>query len=101
MLRVVVIFFLAVAGFVFAEAQSVTFTIDLKRKAQTIENIGASGAWYSELIGKNWPTAKKERMAELLFSKSFDSSGNPLGIGLSAWRLNKATTAVYVINFAE
>lgn len=27
-------------------------------------------------------------MAELLFSKGFDSLGNPLGIGLSSWRFN-------------
>jgi len=69
-------------------AQPVTFTINTKKKAQTIENIGASAAWYSEGIGKYWPQEKKERMAELLFSKSFDTSGNPLGIGLSAWRFN-------------
>ena len=69
-------------------SQSVTFTIDLKSKLQTIDNIGASGAWFSEGIGKYWPGAKKERMAELLFSRKFDKSGNPLGIGLSAWRFN-------------
>ena len=68
--------------------QPVTFTIHLDRKAQTIENMGASGAWFSEGIGKYWPSEKKERMAELLFSKAFDKSGNPLGIGLSAWRFN-------------
>jgi O-glycosyl hydrolase len=69
-------------------AQSITFTINLKKKAQTMENIGASGAWFSEGIGKYWPAGKKERMAELLFSKGFDAAGNPLGIGLSAWRFN-------------
>ncbi|MDQ6815568.1 MAG: beta-glycosidase [Bacteroidota bacterium] len=68
--------------------QAVTFTIDAKRTAQTIENIGASGAWFSEGIGKYWPPEKKERMAELLFSKGFDKAGNPKGIGLSAWRFN-------------
>lgn len=68
--------------------QLVTFTIDPSKKAQQIENFGASGAWYSEGIGKYWPAAKKERMAELLFSKGFDKNGNPLGIGLSAWRFN-------------
>lgn len=68
--------------------QPVTFTIDLGKKAQTIENIGASGAWFTEGIGKYWPAAKRERMAELLFSKAFDKSNNPLGIGLSAWRFN-------------
>lgn len=82
------VFFAAVQFCFEATAQSIIFTIDLKRKAQTIENIGASGAWYSEVVGKNWSAEKKERMAELLFSKSFDSSGNPMGIGLSAWRFN-------------
>ncbi len=69
-------------------SQPVTFTINFKVKAQTIDNIGASGAWFSEGIGKYWPAAKKERMAELLFSKAFDKTGNPFGIGLSAWRFN-------------
>lgn len=68
--------------------QPVKFTIDLANTAQTIDNFGASGAWYSEGIGKHWPDATKERMAELLFSKAFDASGNPLGIGLSCWRFN-------------
>ncbi|EHQ25920.1 glycoside hydrolase [Mucilaginibacter paludis] len=63
-------------------------TIDLNKIAQTIENIGASGCWYSEWIGKYWPAAKKEKIAELLFSRSFDKQGNPAGIGLSAWRFN-------------
>ena len=69
-------------------AQPVTFTIDLKRKAQTIDNFGASAAWFSEGIGKYWAADKKERMAELLFSKAFDKTGRPLGIGLSAFRFN-------------
>jgi O-glycosyl hydrolase len=73
---------------VFCQEQLVTFTIDLKKKAQTIENIGASGAWYTEAVGRYWPAEKKEAMARLLFSKAFDKSGNPLGIGLSAWRFN-------------
>ncbi|MES2773107.1 MAG: glycoside hydrolase [Bacteroidota bacterium] len=68
--------------------QPIQFTIDLKKKVQTVDNFGASGAWFSEGIGKHWAAEKKERMAELLFSKGFDSSGNPLGIGLSAWRFN-------------
>lgn len=68
--------------------QTVTFKINTKNTAQTIENFGASGAWYSEGIGKYWDAQKKERMAELLFSKAFDKAGNPLGIGLSAWRFN-------------
>ncbi len=65
-----------------------TITIDAKNTAQTIHNIGASGCWFSEGIGKYWPVAKREKMAELLFSKERDGQGNPKGIGLSAWRFN-------------
>ena len=68
--------------------QTVTFTIDRSKTAQTIENIGASGAWFSEGIGKYWADSVKNKMAELLFSKAFDQNGNPLGIGFSAWRFN-------------
>src|SRR4051794_23918334 len=69
-------------------SQPVTFTIDTRKTAQAIDNFGASGAWFTEEIGKYWPREKKERMAELLFSKAFDSSGQPLGIGISTWRFN-------------
>jgi O-glycosyl hydrolase len=65
-----------------------TIAIDAKNTAQTIHNIGASGCWFSEGIGKYWPVAKREKMAELLFSKEKDAKGNPKGIGLSAWRFN-------------
>ena len=53
-----------------------------------MDNIGASGCWFSEGIGKYWPSEKKERIAELLFSQKADKQGQPLGIGLSAWRFN-------------
>jgi O-glycosyl hydrolase len=65
-----------------------TITIDAKNTAQTIQNIGASGCWFSEGIGKNWPVEKREKMAELLFSKATSADGTPKGIGLSAWRFN-------------
>jgi O-glycosyl hydrolase len=84
-------FFLQVfASPVFAQekSQPVIFTIDTKNKAQTIQNIGAAGCWFSEGIGKYWPEQKKEQIAAWLFSKSFDKKGNPEGIGLSAWRFN-------------
>ena len=67
---------------------TITIQIDLNKKAQTIDNFGSSGCWFSEGIGKYWPSAKKEKIAELLFSKKIDAIGNPLGIGLSAWRFN-------------
>jgi len=63
-------------------------TIDLSKTAQTIHNIGSSGCWFSEGIGKDWPAAKREKIAQLLFSKKLDQNGNPEGIGLSAWRFN-------------
>lgn len=63
-------------------------TIDLNAKRQTIQNFGSSDAWNTERIGKYWPTEKKEKLAELLFSSEKDANGNPVGIGLSAWRFN-------------
>jgi len=68
--------------------QPVTINIDINRKAQKIDNFGSSGCWFSEGIGKYWPNDKKEKIAELLFSKKLDLDHHPLGIGLSAWRFN-------------
>ncbi|MES2827174.1 MAG: glycoside hydrolase [Bacteroidota bacterium] len=66
----------------------VTVLIDINKKTQTIENFGSSGCWFSEGIGKYWPKEKKDKIADLLFSKKFDRNGKPEGIGLSAWRFN-------------
>jgi O-glycosyl hydrolase len=63
-------------------------TINLNKKAQTIQNFGASGCWFSDPIGRYWADSVKKQMAELLFSKTADKHGNPKGIGLSAWRFN-------------
>lgn len=63
-------------------------TVDLKATKQTIRNFGASDAWNTEQIGKYWPVEKKNILAERLFSTEKDASGNPRGIGLSAWRFN-------------
>jgi O-glycosyl hydrolase len=65
-----------------------TFTIHLDQPVQKIRNIGASGCWYSEEIGSTWPADKKQRVAELLFSKNFNDDDQPKGIGLSAFRYN-------------
>lgn len=65
-----------------------TFTIDLKQKKQTIHDIGASGCWNTENIGKYWPEEKKNRIAELLFSADTDTQGKPKGIALSSYRFN-------------
>ncbi len=71
-----------------AQEKQLTFTIQLNQPAQQIRNIGASGCWFSEEIGATWPADKKQRVAEALFSKSFDNKGKPKGIGLSAFRYN-------------
>jgi len=70
------------------QSAALTIQIDISKHAQRIDNFGAAGAWFSEGIGKNWPTEKREQMAEWLFSKELDKNGNPKGIGLSAWRFN-------------
>lgn len=70
------------------KTNTLAIKIDAKDRAQTIDNFGAAGAWFSEGIGKNWPVAKREQLAEWLFSKELDQNGNPKGIGLSAWRFN-------------
>ena len=70
------------------DTQPLIITVNANNTAQVIQNIGASGCWYSESIGKYWPAEKKERIAELLFSRDLNKDGNPKGIGLSAWRFN-------------
>ncbi|MDN5217250.1 glycoside hydrolase [Fulvivirgaceae bacterium BMA12] len=65
-----------------------TVTVNLDDPRQTIHNFGASDAWSCQFVGKNWPSDKKEKIADLLFSREVDETGNPLGIGLSAWRFN-------------
>lgn len=64
------------------------FTLRFNDTVQQIKNFGASGCWFSEQIGKEWPEAKKLRIARLLFSRRADKNGQPKGIGLSAFRFN-------------
>ncbi len=63
-------------------------TVNVADKHQTIRNFGSSDAWNADWLGRLWPEAKKNRLAELLFSKDLDENGNPKGIGLSCWRFN-------------
>lgn len=63
-------------------------TLNPEQKYQEIAHFGASDAWRMQFVGKNWPLAKREYMADLLFSKELDEEGNPKGIGLSLWRFN-------------
>lgn len=55
---------------------------------QTIRNFGASDAWSTQFVGKNYPLDKRNKIADLLFSDDFDTNGNPIGIGLGLWRFN-------------
>ena len=53
---------------------------------QEIDGFGASDAWRVQFVGANWPLDKRNRIADLLFSREMDHEGNPKGIGLSLWR---------------
>lgn len=64
------------------------YYIDTNVKYQTIDNFSASDAWRSDFIGKYWPEEKKNRLADILFSREFDEKGNPKGMALSTWRVN-------------
>ena len=66
---------------------AVTVRIDATKTYQTIANFGASDAWACQFVG-NWPAAKKDVIADLLFSQESGPGGQPKGIGLSQWRFN-------------
>ena len=65
----------------------VTVRIDAGQPRQTIANFAASDAWAGQFVGL-WPAAKKEAIADLLFSQEAGPGGQPKGIGLSMWRFN-------------
>ncbi|WP_315821444.1 glycoside hydrolase [Paraflavitalea speifideaquila] len=70
-----------------AQSATIALTIDANTTFQTIDNFGASDAWACQFVG-NWPDAKKNAIADWLFSLDTMSNGNPKGIGLSLWRFN-------------
>ncbi|HVV72775.1 MAG TPA: glycoside hydrolase, partial [Verrucomicrobiae bacterium] len=76
------------AGGLFAETPLLQVRINPHTKYQVIDGFGASDAWRCEFVGKNWPREKRDRIADLLFSRAVDPNGNPKGIGLSLWRFN-------------
>ncbi|REL39213.1 hypothetical protein DYD21_04465 [Rhodohalobacter sp. SW132] len=71
-----------------SDVNTVSITIDLSSEQQTIHGFGASDAWSTQFVGKNWPLEKREQIADYLFSRETDRDGNPEGIGLSIWRFN-------------
>jgi len=85
-LSLVTLSFVACKGRQESKAQEVV--VNLANEYQTIEGFGASDCWSAQFVGENWPLAKRDSIADLLFSKDFDQHGNPKGIGLSQWRFN-------------
>ena len=81
---VLILFFFP--GLLVAQSEKLKVLLDAEVKYQTIDGFGASDAWRAQFVGKDWPSEKRKRIAELLFSKEFDKYGNPAGIGLSIWR---------------
>lgn len=65
-----------------------TITLKPSTVYQTIHSFGASDAWSTQFVGKNWPLVKRNLIADYLFSSEFDNTGQPKGIGLSTWRFN-------------
>ena len=63
-------------------------TVDPDIRYQTIEFFGAADAWSGNFVGKYWNDDRKKEIADYLFSQDYDASGNPVGIGLSIWRVN-------------
>jgi len=66
----------------------ITLSVNFNDQQQKIHSFGASDAWSTQFVGKNWPVEKREIIAELLFSTELDDKGNPMGAGLSGWRFN-------------
>ena len=66
----------------------IVYRIDPASTYQTMHSFGASDAWRAQYVGLNWPDAKRNQIADWLFSMDEDENGNPKGIGLSMWRFN-------------
>ncbi|MEO3406310.1 glycoside hydrolase [Mucilaginibacter sp. CAU 1740] len=69
------------------QVKEVTIKIDPSKTYQTISNFAASDAWACQFVG-NWPDAKRNQIADWLFSRETYADGSPKGIGLSMWRFN-------------
>jgi O-glycosyl hydrolase len=74
--------------------------ININSKKQTIRNFGASDAWTCQYIGV-WPDAKRNQVADWLFSQEEDENGNPKGIGLSLWRFNIGAGSAAQTNISD
>jgi O-glycosyl hydrolase len=64
-----------------------TVTINTHELRQKIHHFGASDAWSIQFVGQ-WPLAKREAIADLLFETGLDANNDPRGVALSTWRFN-------------
>lgn len=62
-------------------------TVNTEDAGQEIIGFGASDCWSIQHVGQ-WPLAKRQAIADLLFEQGLDRAGDPRGIGLSVWRCN-------------
>ncbi len=62
-------------------------TVNAEDAGQEILGFGASDCWSIQHVGQ-WPLAKREAIADLLFETGLDRANDPRGIGLSIWRFN-------------
>ncbi|MFP4229369.1 MAG: glycoside hydrolase, partial [Salinivenus sp.] len=63
-------------------------TVQWTETRQPVHGFGASDAWSTQFVGKNWPVEKRNQIADWLFSRDTTDGGAPEGIGLSIWRFN-------------
>lgn len=68
-------------------SSQLTITINVQNQKQTIGGFGASDCWSVQYIGQ-WPSEKHDAIADLLFETGLDANNNPMGAGLSIWRMN-------------
>lgn len=83
---ILIILSVLLSGQLLAQSNTVTVQVNPEKTYQSIQNFGASDSWRCQFVGENWPVAKREKIADLLFSLETDGNGNPKGIGLSNWR---------------
>jgi hypothetical protein len=66
--------------------EKLNLNIDLNDVKQTMHSFGASDGWTCKFVGVWADVAKKNKIADLLFSQDTLMDGSPEGIGLSLWR---------------
>ena len=73
-----------------ADNSTAELSINLDANLQTMESFGASDAWQCNFIGKNWPSDKRNKIADLLDEGVLKTTLKETYKGLSADNLKKA-----------